>query len=92
MRPGNIKEGWWGYDDFERQVGDANDAFNVCYRNAGGYIPTPDLETGEPDALRQVLLLTDWSQGHCAKPENGLCVHSLSMGFGGKHRSRRARP
>jgi hypothetical protein len=40
MRPGNSKEGWWGYDDFERQVGDINDAFDVCYRNAGGYIAT----------------------------------------------------
>ena len=47
------------------------DAFNVCYRNLAP-LPIPSLEPGESDAGWELLLLTDWSQGHCKKPENGL--------------------
>jgi hypothetical protein len=73
MRPGNSNDGWWGYDDFEKQVGvgDVIDAFNVCYRNLAP-LPIPSLEPGESDTGWELLLLTDWSQGHCKKPENGL--------------------
>jgi len=86
MRPGNSNDGWWGYDDFEEQVGTVGDAFNVCYRNFAT-LPTPDLEPGEPDTEWQLLLLTDWSQGHCKKPENGLDVEKFSRGYGGKQKS-----